>query len=78
MLFLSPFVSFCSYEVGQEVVKLGGGGSVTRHVAAVAVEHIKIHQIHKGQTLEIPGLQDVYKRQRWEPWQGIPISTAPT
>ena len=40
-------------EVGKELVELGGGGGVARHIAAVAVEHIEINEIHKAQALEI-------------------------
>ena len=66
-------------EVGHELVKLGGSGSIACYIAAVAVEHIEVHQIHKGKALKVAGLQclgegdaigavsythlDVYKRQ---------------
>ena len=48
-------------EVDQKTVELSGGGSVACHIAAVAVEHIKVHQIHESQTLKIPGLQGLGK-----------------
>ena len=46
-------------EVGNELVELGGGGGVACHVAAVAVEHIEIDEVHEGQTLEVAGLQSL-------------------
>ena len=42
------------HERRQPVVELGQRGGVARHIPAVAVQHVKIHQIHKGQSLEIP------------------------
>ena len=46
-------------EVGNELVELGGGGGVACHIAAVAVEHIEIDEVHEGQTLEVAGLQSL-------------------
>ena len=46
-------------EVGHELVELGGGGGIARHIAAVAVEHIEIDEVHEGQTLEVAGLQSL-------------------
>ena len=34
------------------------------HVAAVAVPHVKVHQVHKGQTLEVAGLQGLGEGNR--------------
>ena len=48
-------------EVGHELVKLGGSGGIACYIAALAVEHIEVHQIHKGKALKVAG--DVYKRQ---------------
>ena len=42
------------HERRQPVVELGQRGGVARHIPAVAVQHIEIHQIHKGKALEIP------------------------
>ena len=46
-------------EVGKELVELGGSSSVACHIAAVAVEHIEIDEVHEGQTLEVAGLQSL-------------------
>ena len=48
-------------EVGHELVKLGGSGGIACYIAAVAVEHIEVHQIHKGKALKVAGLQGLGK-----------------
>ena len=48
-------------EISQKTVELRSGGSVACHIAAVAVEHIKVYQIHEGKAFKIPGLQSLGK-----------------
>ena len=40
-----------------KLVELGGSGGIACHIAAVAVEHVEVHQIHKGKALKVAGLQ---------------------
>ena len=54
-------------EAGQPAVELRQRGGVAVRVAAVAVEHIKVYQIHEAKTLEIAS----GKRQRFGQTVGI-------
>ena len=42
-----------AHKAGQPVVELGSGGGVARNVAAMAVQHVKVHQIDKGKPLKV-------------------------
>ena len=44
-------------EICQEAVKLCRRRCIARHIPAVTIQHIKVHQVYKGQALKIPGLQ---------------------